>query len=436
MITTKPKFMSTVFGILLLYGCDSSTPVSATNPESATPTPVQSTSGFISTFAGNGNYGYSPDGTSGSNVQMKYPSGVATNSGNLFIADSNNYRIRMIPSISGTHFGISMVANGIYTIAGDGNSAYAGDNGPATSASIQGTQVNGICADPDGNVYITDNTASVVRMISASSGTFFGINMIEGYIYTIAGNISVSGSYTGDGAVATSAGLKTPNGIATDSLGNVYVADTGNDAIRMIPKVTGTYFGAARTAGFIYSLAGNGSNGSTGDTGLASAALLNNPYGVAIDSSGDVIIADYSNYKIRMIAATTGSFFGITMTAGNIYKIAGNGMSSAGGDGGIATTVPVIPTALTTDTLGNIYALEMLPSVVRMICRVPGKYYGIIMESGHIYTVAGNRSRGYMGDGAIGTSAELSDPSGISIDNAGNLLIADFDNNVIRKIQP
>ncbi len=281
-------------------------------------------SGIISTVAGNGTAGFSGDGGPATLAMIDGPTGVAADTaGNLFIADKNNNRIRR-------------VSNGmITTIAGTGTAAYSGDGGPASAAAINGPR--SVATDKRGNVFIADQSNNRIRKIDAAgiiktiagngsqgfsgdggpatnaqlynpAGLAAGANgelciadvdnervrrvAADGTITTVAGT-GTSG-FSGDYNAATGAQLYEPIGLATDKLGNVYLADAWNQRIRMIT-----------VSGSIFTIAGNGAAGFSGDAGLAINAAFNNPYGIAVESSGVIYVADYTNNRIRKISAVT-----------------------------------------------------------------------------------------------------------------------------------
>jgi DNA-binding beta-propeller fold protein YncE len=163
--------------------------------------------------------------------------------------------------------------------------------------------------------------------------------MTAGDIYTIAGN--GTGGFSGDGGPATSAKLNGPQGVAADAAGNLLIADTDNHRIRVVAASTGTFYGTSMTAGDIYTIAGNGTGqpagtgtaGFSGDGGLATRAQFYGPRGVAVDAAGNLVIADQRNRRIRVVAASTGTFYGRAMAARNIYTVAGGGTKGLG-DGG------------------------------------------------------------------------------------------------------
>lgn len=331
----------------------------------------------ITTVAGNGTSGYSGDGGSATSAELNSPYGVSVDaSGNVYIADTGNSVIRKIDS-----------AGKITTIAGIGTNGYSGDGGPATAAAL--FSPTRAAADHAGNVYIADVYNNRIRKIDAS-----------GQITTIAGTGTYG--YSGDGGPATSAELYWPDAVAVDTADNVYVSDTVNNRIRKID-----------TSGMITTIAGTGFAGVLGDGGPAVSAQVNEPEDVAVDSHGNLYIADYGNSKIRKIDAS-----------GTITTIAGTGSIGYGGDGGPATSAVLnLPTGVAVDTVGNVYIADYQNSRIRKID-----------TSGVITTLAGTGTSGFSGDGGSPTSAELNWPEEVATDNAGNVYIADYNNMRIREI--
>ena len=280
-------------------------------------------------------------------------------------------------------------SSSVVTIAGTGAIGYTGDGGAATSATL--ASPSAVAYDASGNLYLADAQNHVVREISKS-----------GQISTIAGT-GIEG-YSGDGEAATAALLDTPTGVAVDSAGNVYIADSHNHRIR---KVSG---------GTISTIAGTGTPGYAGDGSAAIAAQLSLPSAVAVDSNGNVYIADTNNQRIRKITGTT------------ITTIAGNGEELYAGDGAAATAAVLDqPTGVAVDAIGNVYIADRHNHRIRMVT-----------PAGTISTIAGSGpasfSGGFSGDGAPATAAPLAKPSGVSVDGAGNIYIADTDNQRIRQV--
>jgi type IX secretion system substrate protein/NHL repeat-containing protein len=285
------------------------------------------TSGIIQTIAGTGISGYSGDGGPGTLAELHEPACVAVDAGgNVYIAEYKNHCIRKVYAATGI----------ITTFAGIGIVGYTGDGGPATAAELRSPY--GVAADRAGNVYIADLGNFNIRKVSSS-----------GIISTIAGN-GIDG-FSGDGGPATNAALRTPNGVATDTSGNIFIADAGNDCVRkidvngIITTVAGNRFGA-----------GTGTGGYGGDGGPATAAALNKSDYIAIDYSGSIYIADHNNQRIRKVNA-----------AGIITTIAGDGTPGYNGDGNNAALSELYnPNGVAVDTHGNIYIADQSNNRIRV----------------------------------------------------------------------
>ncbi|MDF9409008.1 DUF1533 domain-containing protein [Pelotomaculum isophthalicicum JI] len=313
------------------------------------------------------------------------------------------------------------LANGyITTVAGNGTLGYSGDNGPATAAQLN--LPNGMAMDAAGNLYIADSENNRVRVVAAADGVRCGIAMTAGNIYTVAG--TGNRGCSGDNGPAAGAQLNLPNSVAVDSAGNLYIADTDNHRVRMVAAADSTRYGIAMTAGKIYTVAGTGAAGYSGDGGPAAGAKLSYPQGVTVDSAGNLYIADNQNHRIRRVSPN-----------GAITTVAGNEIPGYSGDNGPATGAQLTsPSAVAVDTAGNLYILDSYYQRVRMVAAVSGTKYGINMTAGNIYTVAGIGIPGYSGDGGPATGAQLTSPSAVAVDTAGNLYIAD--GNRVRRVAP
>lgn len=277
-------------------------------------------SGVITTVAGIGSSGYSGDNGPANAAALNDPTGVAVdNSGNIYIADHGNNRVRKVDA-TGT----------ITTIAGNGNPAFSGDNGPAAQAELN--QPGGIATDASGNIYIADQGNQRVRKIAA------------GVITTIAGS-GVQG-FSGDNGPATQASLYFPAGIATDANGNIYIADVGNERVRKI-DITGT----------ISTIAGNGSITYNGDNGPATQAAINEPLNLTVDSYGNIFIAEGYNHRIRRINSS-----------GIITTVAGTGTAGYTGDGGPASSANLDrPYGVALGPAGDLYIADYNNSVIRRV---------------------------------------------------------------------
>ena len=396
---------------------------------------VSMTAGDIYTIVGSGGNGYSGNGVAGPSAPLSLESGVNVNSGvafdahgNLLLADGYYSRVLVLAASSGTFYGVSMTAGDVYSIAGDGMDGTSGDGGPATAAEI--ADPGGVTSDSFGNVIVSDYSDRE-RIVAGSTGTYYGISMTAGDIYSLAGQGGCG--FTGDGGPAPSAHLCSPVGAAVDGSGNLVIADLYNNRLRVVAARTGTFYGQAMSLGDIYTVAGNGTGGYAGDGGPATSAELYQPADVAVDASGNVLVADTGTERIRVVAAATGTFYGVSMTAGDMYTIAGNGNVGTSGDGGPATAAQALePTAVTTDRSGN--QVIATDDRIRVIAATSGTFYGMTMVAGDVYTIAGNGKGGYSGDGGPATSAEIGYTSGLAIDAWGNVLLADANNGNVRVV--
>jgi uncharacterized protein (TIGR03437 family) len=277
--------------------------------------------GTISTVAGTGTCSYTSDAVAATSAELNYPTHLALNSsGNLYIADTVNHRIRMIAA-----------SGNISTVAGTGDAGYYGDDAEATKAYL--SYPTGIAVDSAGIIYIADTYNHVIRKVAT-----------DGKITTFAGD-NVAGS-KGDGGKATEARLRYPTGLALDSAGNLYIADSNNHRIR---KIT--------TAGIISTVAGSGVYGFSGDGGPATEAALEYPDGVDVDKAGNIYIVDTLNSRVRMVGAD-----------GIIWTIAGNGRYGKTGDGGLATSAQLrFPSAILMNASGSLYLADTQNNKIRLL---------------------------------------------------------------------
>jgi trimeric autotransporter adhesin len=334
-------------------------------------------SGTISTVVGNGVGRYSGDGGAAQSAMMSSPSAVATGPGGVFyISDTNNQRVRQVAS-SGI----------ISTLAGTGAAGYSGDGGAPASAQVDFP--GGIAVDSSGaNIYFADTVNQRIRKVAG------------GVITTVAGNGTAG--YAGNGAAAVNALLNSPVAVAVDSAENLYIADYNNNVVRKVSS-----------AGVISTLAGNGAVGYSGDGGAAISAQLNGPASVAVDTAGNVFIADSGNHSVRKV--TPGGF---------ISTYAGNGTLGYSGDGGAATGAQLAtPAGVALDAGGNLYIADSGTGTVRLV------------SAGLILTIAGGGGFGYSGDGGPAVGAQFNSLSGIALDATGNVYLADRGNNAIRFLQ-
>jgi hypothetical protein len=381
--------------------------------------------GTLTIIAGNGTSGYSGDGGPATSAQLNQPTNFCLDAaGNIFIADSDNELVREVAAVTAN----GMTAGNIYTVAGmAGQSGFANDTGVATMAQLN--TPDGVFVDAAGNLFIADRFNYAIREVA---GPTPASGMLTGHIYTIAGTLNVPGPLT-SGVPATSAHLNDPYDVFLDSAGNIFIADSANNAIREIAAVTA----GGKTAGDIYTVAGTGVAGSTGDLGPATSALLNAPHALFVDASENIFICDINNQVIREVAGVTGTSFGQSMTAGDIYTIAGTiGAHGYAGDNGPATSAQLsFPAGVYQDATGNILIADNNSDAVREVAAVTGTYFGQSITADNIDTVAGNAHFSFSGDGGPATNAVIGIPAGLSTDAAGDLFVADESfTSVIREV--
>ena len=391
--------------------------------------------GAETSLAGNGTAGTTGDSGLASAAEIS-PVGIALDSaGNLFLTD--NDRVRQVGGPS------SAAPAYINTVAGNGATTFVGDGGPAVNAGID--LPGSVVTDRSGNVYIGESPDNRVRFVcqkpaTASCSTPFG-SVTGQNVATIAGD-GVGGS-AGDGGLATSAEV-IPAAVALDPNGNLFISQSyGVRFVCMQSSTCNTVFGTV-ASGEIITAAGDNTRGFSGDGGPAQQAQLYLPEGMAIDSSGNLYIADSGNNRIRFVcmqltACTTP--FG-AVASGSITTIAGNGVGTNNGDGGPAANAAITPHVLALDASGNLYADSGFTGTIRSICvqmTICGTNVGVV-PAGYVTTVAGNgsacrySSTNTCGDGGPATSASFNGADALAVDNPGNLIVSDFGANVVRVI--
>jgi uncharacterized protein (TIGR03437 family) len=402
--------------------------------------------GTITTVAGNGTYGYSGDNGSATNAQLAGPSGITIDYlGNLYIAEGYNHRVRKVSS------------SVITTIAGNGTAGLSGDFGPANQASLR--EPTDVVLDSLSNLYIADYGNNRIRMVAFN----------RSIISTFAGTGGTS--YDGEKVTATTASLASPQRLAADAAGNLYIAD-GSRIRKVTRNIITTVVGGGPPApgqltapqSVALDAAGNVFIADLGDGriiksdssgNLARVASFTAPAGIAVNTAGDIFVTDTQRLTLSKISNGTtsviaggGTVLGdngppmkaqlkypvsvaadnagvlyvadlnrIRKIAGNlITTVAGNGTAGYQGDGGVATAAEVSnPTSVAVDSAGNFYFADYGNNRVRMVA-----------PNGNITTVAGNGTYGFSGSaGGTATSAQLGSPSGVAVDAAGNLYIAD-----------
>ena len=377
------------------------------------------TKGILTRVAGTGTYGLSGDGGPAPQAQLAWPAGLALdNSGNLFIADNANHRVRKV-SADGT----------ISTVIGS-TAGYSGDGGPGANAQLNWP--TGLAVDRSGNLFIADTANRAIRKVSASGiiSTFAtGLNLAEGVVADAVGNLYIADyidsmddcgdefysgrvlKVTADGTTTTTVdaigqGLRAPQGIAADAAGNVYVADS---IAGMVVEIT--------PGGLIKTAAGNTYSYEYQCPAYVTPSDIGTlicPGGVAVDSAGNLYVSDSGRGRIARITPQ-----------GDVTNLVGDGTPETyWGDGGKATDSALdAPLGVAVDNAGNLYISDSKNSRVRKVS-----------IDGVITTVAGTGIPGHSGDGGPAVNAKLMGPAGLALDASGNLYIADYADNRIRKV--
>ena len=330
-------------------------------------------------------------------ARLSFPAGVTLDgAGNLFIADTRNHRVRRVDAATGV----------ITTVAGTGEFGFGGDGGPATAARLWSPE--DLALDGAGNLFFAEPRKHRVRRVDAATGV----------ITTVAGTGEQGGS--GDRDSATAALLGVPDSVALDGAGNLFIADHNNHRVRRVDAVTGVITTVAGTGPGAGPFESDSECCFGGDGGPATEASFIYPSGVAVDEAGNLFIADYLNDRVRRVDAATGV---ITTVAGT--GAVGIGAGGFGGDGGPATAAQLDgPSSVALDGAGHLFIADWGNQRVRRVDAA----------TGIITTVAGTGERGFGGDGGPATAAQLDGPSGVALDGAGNLFIADQGARRIRRV--
>jgi len=396
---------------------------------------VTASTGNMSLFAGTGTSGYSGDGGPATGAKITSIYGlVGDSAGNIYLSDYGNERIRKVSALTGV----------ITTVAGNGTVGYAGDNGLATSAELDGP--SGIALDSSGNLYITDYGNSVIREVSISSGV----------IITVVGDHALGSGFSGNGGLATSAQMNQPYNVALDTLGNLYISEYGNSDIRKVNPTGGTLLfpptpiGATSAA---VNLVLRVNTGSLTISSFTAPASVGNQQEYAITGNNCALNSALPNgtlctltitfspqyvgvRPVPLVAATSAGTFNFGMqgvgteplaalTPGTISTIAGTGTAGYGGDGGAATGATLhTPSSVISDYAGNLYFSDTGNNRVRRIDAVTGA----------LTTIAGTGTAGFSGDSGAATAAQLAAPQGLALDAANDLFIVDSGNSAVREV--
>jgi sugar lactone lactonase YvrE len=340
---------------------------------------VTASTDVISTVAGSGTQGFSGDGGSATTAALDLPAYVSLDSsGNIYVSDTGNQRVRQVDS-----------SGNIQTIAGGG----LGDDAVATHATLAAPYT--VFEDASGNVYFADQANNRIRMLSKT-----------GAVSTVAG--TGSAGFSGDNGPATSATLNGPSSVVLDQAGDMFIADTNNLRIRKVDALTKK----------IITFAGNGSscnptNSGCGDTGPATSANLSFPTHAALDSAGNLYIADYLSHKIRKVDTT-----------GIITTVAGIGQPGYSGDGGPGTSAKLNhPSSVGADSAGNVYISDQYNNRIRKLD-----------SQGTISTYALNGNTCLCGDGGPALDGSMWNPLEVSVDPSANVFVSGGNAKVVQRI--
>jgi sugar lactone lactonase YvrE len=349
---------------------------------------VSARTGKITTFAGTGEAGYGGDGRRAKKAKLATQGGLEVDpQGNVLIAETDYNRLRRVDRSTKI----------ITTVLGNGLLEHSGDGGPATSAGLPAPA--GLCVDAAGNVYVTDGSSFYFDGDHAA-GRIRRLDAATGIVTTVAGNDRPG--MRGDGGDALGADLRTPDNVLERADGTLLICDSGNHRIAVV-----------NSEGIITTAFGTGHAGFSGDGGPAAEAQFYAPRGMALDAAGNIYVADQYNNRVRVIDAATGI----------VTTVAGTGEPGFGGDGGRATLARLNqPIAVAVDPAGDLVVADLLNNRVRKIDSATGR----------ISTVAGNGGEEYDGDGDLATRKAVHWPTAVAFDASNNMVVAEYFNRVRR----
>jgi len=352
--------------------------------------------------------------------QLDTPGGIALDAaGDLFIADTGHCRVLVVPARDGTRYGLHLHAGHAATLAG-GTCAGAGSIG----------HPSGVAVDVRGDVYIAEATAQRVQVVRPAGRA----------IVAVAG--TGRAGFNGDGLAGLASELDEPTGVAVDASGDLFIADTANCRVRVLPAATTTLFGRAVTAGHLSTIAGTGVCGSAGQGGPVAAAQLWNPVAVTVDSAGDLLVADDGDQSVLLAPVRAGTYYGTPVGAGDIGVVVGG----AGGyqpylaDGAPAageTAELNDPRCIAVGPTGALFVTDGLMQVIRVAPSTTGVLFGRTMTAGDLYSVAGAvpvATAAGLGDGTRWELTRMGTPSGVAVSPSGAVYYSDGSLDTVRMI--
>jgi trimeric autotransporter adhesin len=351
---------------------------------------------------------------------LNTPGGLALDAaGDLFVADTGHCRVLVVPATAGSRYGLRLHAGRAATLAG----------GSCTGAGSIG-HPSGVAVDSQGDVYIAEATAQRVQVVRPAGRA----------VVTVAG--TGRAGFNGDGLAGTASELDEPTGVAVDGSGDLVIADTANCRVRVLAAQSATLFGRPMTAGHLYTVAGTGVCGSAGQGGPVAAAQLWNPVAVAVDSAGDLLVADDGDQSVLLAPAQGGTFYGSAVGAGDIGVV-------VGGTGGyqpyLADGVPAEgvaaelndPRGLALGPTGALFVTDGLMQAIRVVPLSTGVLFGRAMTAGDLYTVAGAlpvATAEGLGDGTHWVVTRMGTPVGIAVSPSGAVSYSDGSLDTVRMI--
>jgi hypothetical protein len=461
---TRPYAPTAVHGSAATTSAPSPTSAPDTNSTSTT-VAAGSPSVALKSLAGDATSGYSTSPVpataaefnfcSNSNYGTTCASSFAVDQrGNMYVPEEGNNVVQVIAGATSSALlpGMALTPGDVYTVAGNGSCGSGGDGVPASSTQL--CSPSSVAIDKSGNLIIADFGNSVVRLVAASTSDPLmpGTSLVAGDIYTIAGGATSNpcdASVCGPGDVQ----FENPSGVATEPDGDLVIVAMGDNQVWLLAAHTSDPLlpGQVLRPGHLYLVAGNGQQGDSGDSGSASQAELDWPFGAATDQNGSLYISDTINGEIRMVAATSSNPLlpGAHLTPGDIYTVAGNGTQGYSGDGGPATKAEIDQAhnelgdstpkygGVAVDQEGNLYIPDASNQVIRLVAATTSDrfYPGHALVPGDIYTIAGTGQEGSTTAGPA-TSAQLYAPSAIGFVPSGDLVFVDAGNNQLWSASP
>ena len=349
------------------------------------------------------------------------PGGIALNAaGDLFVADTGQCRVLVLPARAGTGYGLRLRPGHPAVVAG-GSCAGPGSIGHPT----------GVAVDTQGNVFIAEATAQRVQVVRPG-----GPRTPE----TVAG--TGSAGFDGDGLAGPAGELDEPTAVAVDAAGDVFIADTANCRVRVVPAHSVTLFGQAMAAGHLYTVAGTGVCGTAGQGGPVAAAQLWDPVAVAVDGAGDLLVADSGDQSVLLAAVQGGSHYGTTVGTGDLgVVVGGSGTYGPYLADGLSASGPTAelndPRGLAVGPTGALFVTDGFMHAIRVVPASGGTLFGRAMTAGTLYTVAGAvpvQSAAGAGDGTRWVLTTLGTPSGIAVSPSGAVVFSDGSLDTVRII--